>query len=51
MNYTSSQAACIILACELRTGKDFSLQDIQNGILKDYLISEDYDLEKRVSTA
>ena len=46
--FTSTEAACIILACELRTGKNFTLEDIQSGKLKDHLSPEDYDLEQRV---
>ena len=39
----------MILACELRTDKNFTLEEIQSGTLKDFLKPEDYDLEKRVS--
>ena len=46
--FTSTEAACIILACELRTGKNFTLEDIQSGKLEDHLLPEDYDLEQRV---
>ena len=33
----------------MHTGKNFSLEDIQEGKLKDHLAPKDYDLEKRVS--
>ena len=48
-NFTTTEAACVILACEMRTGLNFNLEQIQSGVLKDHLMPEDYDLEKRVS--
>ena len=48
-DFTSTEAACVILACELRTSKNFSSEDIQAGVLKEHLKPEDYDLEKMVS--
>ena len=49
-NYSATDASCVILACELRTGLNFSLEDIAGGKLKEHLLPEDYDLDKRVST-
>ena len=49
-NYSATDASCVILACELRTGLNFSLEDIVGGKLKEHLLPEDYDLDKRVST-
>ena len=49
-NYSATDASCVILVCELWTGLNFSLEDIAGGKLKEHLLPEDYDLDKRVST-
>ena len=48
-DYSATKAAYVILACEMRTGLNFTLDDIKGGKLKDHLQPKDYDLEKRVS--
>ena len=48
-SYSANDASCVILACEMWTGLNFTLEDITEGKLKEHLQPEDYDLDKRVS--
>ena len=40
--FTPAEAAHIITACKKRINRNFTMEDIWGGILKDLLIDEDY---------
>ena len=51
LHFTPLEVLAIIEGVQKRLGKKFTAEQIEQGVLKDILVDEDYDLIRVVSTA
>ena len=50
LHFTSLEVLAIIEGVQKRLDKKFTVEEIEQGVLKDVLIDEDYDLTRVVSS-
>ena len=49
-HFTPLEVLVVIKGCQRRTGQTFTSEEIENDILKEHLVAEDFDLARVVST-